>query len=78
MEENLEKNIVNKIIVVTGGSRGIGAQIVKELASCGYTVVLNYNNSENSAKSVENELKKMTISLSNTEIILDFFQNLRK
>lgn len=59
MEENLEKNIVNKIIVVTGGSRGIGAQIVKELASCGHTVILNYNNSENSAKSVENELKKM-------------------
>ena len=59
MEENLEKNIINKIIVVTGGSRGIGAQIVKELATYGYTVILNYNNSENSAKSVENELKKL-------------------
>ena len=58
MEENLEKNIVNKIVVVTGGSRGIGAQIVKELAMIGYTVILNYNKSENSAKSVENELKK--------------------
>lgn len=59
MEENLEKNIINKIIVVTGGSRGIGAQIVKELATYGYTVILNYNNSENSAKSVGNELKKL-------------------
>ena len=29
MVENQEKNIVNKVIVVTGGSRGIGAEIVK-------------------------------------------------
>ena len=29
MVENQEKSIVNKVIVVTGGSRGIGAAIVK-------------------------------------------------
>lgn len=63
MEENLEKNTVNKIVVVTGGSRGIGAQIVKELTLAGHTVILNYNNSENSAKSVENELKKAGYSV---------------
>lgn len=63
MEENQEKNIANKVIVVTGGSRGIGAQIVKDLAKKGYTVILNYNNSEICAKNVENELKKQGITV---------------
>lgn len=58
MVENQEKNILNKIIVVTGSSRGIGAAIVKHLAKLGYTVILNYNKSEASAKNVESELKK--------------------
>ena len=57
MVENQEENIVNKVIVVTGGSRGIGAEIAKSLAKCGYTVILNYNKSEVCAKNVENELK---------------------
>lgn len=59
MEENQEKNIANKVVIVTGGSRGIGAEIVKLLAKLGYTVILNYNKSETCAKNVENELKKM-------------------
>ena len=59
MVENQEKNIVNKVIVVTGSSRGIGAEIVKLLAKSGYTVILNYNKSEDCAKSVENELKNL-------------------
>ena len=58
MVENQEKNILNKIIVVTGSSRGIGAAIIKHLAKLGYTVILNYNKSEASAKNVESELKK--------------------
>lgn len=58
MVENQEKNVLNKIIVVTGSSRGIGAAIVKHLAKLGYTVILNYNKSEASAKNVESELKK--------------------
>lgn len=58
MVENQEKNIVSKIIVVTGSSRGIGAAIVKHLAKLGYTVISNYNKSETNAKNVESELKK--------------------
>ena len=59
MVENLEKNTQNKqIIVVTGGSRGIGAEIVKYLAIKGHTVILNYNKSENCAKNVEEDLQK--------------------
>lgn len=58
MIENQEKNIVNKVVVVTGSSRGIGAEIVKELARLGHRVILNYNKSEQCAKDVENNLKK--------------------
>ena len=59
MVENQGKNIVNKVVVVTGSSRGIGAEIVKLLAKSGHTVILNYNKSEDCAKSVENELKNL-------------------
>ena len=59
MVENQGKNIVNKVVVVTGSSRGIGAEIVKLLSKSGYTVILNYNKSEDCAKSVENELKNL-------------------
>ena len=58
MEESKEKNIINKIIVVTGGSRGIGAEIVKLLAREGYQVVLNYNKSKEMAESVKQELRE--------------------
>ena len=56
MEENPERNIVNKVVVVTGSSRGIGANIVKTLAKKGYRVILNYNKSENYAQNVQKEL----------------------
>lgn len=58
MEENKEKNIQNKVIIVTGGSRGIGAAIVRLLANEGYKVVLNYNQSKEAAENIKLELKK--------------------
>lgn len=61
MEENPEKNIVNKVVVVTGSSRGIGANIVKTLAKKGYRVILNYNKSEIYAQNVQKELINVDI-----------------
>lgn len=58
MEENKEKSIVNKVVVVTGGSRGIGAQIVKTLANENYKVILNYNNSKEQAEKIQQELQE--------------------
>ena len=52
-----------KTVIVTGGSRGIGAAIVEELASNNYNIVLNYNNSEQSAKQIQNELKENGINI---------------
>ena len=46
---------MSKTVVVTGGSRGIGAAIVSLLAKEGYNIVLNYNKSEEVAKKMKQE-----------------------
>lgn len=45
---------MNKVVLVTGSSRGIGKATIIEFANRGYNVVINYNNSEKEAL----ELKK--------------------
>lgn len=52
-----------KTVIVTGGSRGIGAAIVVELAKNNYNVVLNYNNSEEKAKKIQRDLKEQGINI---------------
>ena len=47
---------MNKTVIVTGGSRGIGLAIVKLLAEEGYNVILNYNKSEDRAQKEKEEL----------------------
>ena len=51
----------NKVALITGGSRGIGENIVKTLAKKGYRVILNYNKSENYAQNVQKELINVDI-----------------
>ena len=53
----------NKVVLVTGGSRGIGASLVKFLATKGYQVILNYNKSEEEAKKIQIELQKQNIRI---------------
>ena len=48
-----------KTIIVTGGSRGIGAAIVSLLAKENYNIVLNYNKSEEIAKKMQEEFTKI-------------------
>lgn len=52
---------MSKIILVTGGSNGIGADIVQTLAEDGNHVILNYNKSEQEAKKIQSNLKEKNI-----------------
>lgn len=56
---------MSKTVIVTGGSRGIGAAIVRMLANEDYNIVLNYNKSEEIAKKIKEEF---TIQGKNVEI----------
>ena len=44
-----KKRFNNKVVIVTGGSRGIGKEIVECLAKSGFYVILNYKSSEEEA-----------------------------
>lgn len=50
-------NLSGKKIIVTGGSRGIGASIVQSLAEAGAQVAFTYSSKEESAKNVLSSLK---------------------
>lgn len=45
-----------KVALISGGSRGIGAATVERFAKSGYSVILNYNNSEQQAKALQSRL----------------------
>jgi acetoacetyl-CoA reductase len=55
----MKKKLEGKIAVVTGGSRGIGAAIAKELGREGATVVVNFNESHKLAQEVVEEIEAM-------------------
>ena len=52
---------MSKVALVTGSSKGIGKEIIKELARSGYDVVINYNNSKEEAYALNEELSKYDI-----------------
>ena len=54
---------MEKIIIVTGASRGIGREIAKQLAKDGNKVVANYNNSKEKAEELKSELEKENIKI---------------
>ncbi len=49
----------DKIALVTGGSRGLGKNMVMSLAQKGIDVVLTYNSKKEEAEAVVNELRQM-------------------
>lgn len=60
---------MKKIVLVTGGTRGIGASISKKLKSSNFNVIANYGSNDEAAKSFskENNIDVMKWDVSNYE-----------
>ncbi len=52
-------NSINKVALVTGGSRGLGKDMVKQLAKKGFDIIFTYNNSVSEAATVVDEVAAM-------------------
>ena len=48
---------MNKNVLITGGTRGIGEAISREFAKKGYNLIINYINSKEKAEKLKTELE---------------------
>ena len=78
-------NFKGKVVLVTGSSRSLGAQIIKDFAKQGANVIINYNNSKEGAINLQNEIKEynetvlcIKCDISNEEEIINMINEIIK
>lgn len=78
-------NLTGRICLVTGSSRGIGASIVRAAGARGATVVINYVQAEDQARSLLSELQADNIpslavqaDISREEEVINMFQTIEE
>ncbi len=54
---------MGKIAVVTGGTRGIGKQIILSLANQGYDIATNYRNENQDLENLKSEVEKIGVQI---------------
>jgi 3-oxoacyl-[acyl-carrier protein] reductase len=75
----------NRTALITGASRGIGRAIARLFSENGCNIIINYNNSENEAVELENEIKNKQIQvklvkcdISDNNQVKDMFRTIQK
>ncbi len=63
VKTNATLDLEGKIVVITGGSRGIGAETARRMAAAGARVVVNYHGSEAAANAVVSEIGAQAIAI---------------
>lgn len=54
---------MNKVVLITGASKGIGREIAKKLAEKGFRVIANYNKSEDNILELKKELSEKKVDI---------------
>ena len=54
----MKLELTNQVALITGGSRGIGKDIAKKLASCGAYVLINYATNQEAAEETLGEIER--------------------
>jgi len=74
------QNLKNKVVVITGGNRGIGLALVKNFSSLGFTTILACRDPKEGLIAIADSLHKnitvMKLDLSNSNSINNFFEDL--
>lgn len=78
----MEISLKGKVVLVTGGSRGIGEGISKALAASDATVAVHYNRNEEKAEALTallgNDSKAFQADLSDSDAVINLFEQVKE